>query len=122
MAIDLAVPGGGPVWLQSLLALDPRAWDAPQGDGVRFVATVTPLSGASPGSPPWSSTAPSTPAPRTPSGAGCRWRPTSALGRGETVRLTLRTLPVDDLAYDWAGWGDPVVALREFARLRPAVG
>ena len=38
------------------------------------------------------------------------------------MRLTLRTLPVDDLAYDWAGWGDPVVALREFARLRPAVG
>ena len=122
VAIDLAVPGGGPVWLQSLLALDPRAWDAPQGDGVRFVATVTPLSGGQSGQP--AVVVDRTLNPRAED-AQRRWVPVEAdlsPWGGETVRLTLRTLPVDDLAYDWAGWGDPVVALREFARLRPAVG
>ncbi|MDQ3701237.1 MAG: hypothetical protein M3442_09990, partial [Chloroflexota bacterium] len=38
---------------------------------------------------------------------------------GQTVRLTLRTLPLDDLSNDWAGWGNPVVAVRDQARSRP---
>ena len=42
---EVAVPPGG-AWLQAGLALDPAAWGAPLGDGVRFVAEVAPLAGA----------------------------------------------------------------------------
>jgi hypothetical protein len=30
--------------------------------------------------------------------------------------LTLRTLPREDLSFDWAGWANPVVVVRETAR------
>jgi hypothetical protein len=37
---------------------------------------------------------------------------------GQTVRLTLRTEFRDNVAYDWAGWGDPSVSTRVSARGR----
>jgi hypothetical protein len=53
-----------------------------------------------------------------------RWVPVTAdltPWAGASVRLTLKTLPRDDLSYDWAGWGNPVVAVaRESARVPPA--
>ena len=36
--------------------------------------------------------------------------------------VAAQTLPRDDLNYDWAGWGNPVVATRETARERPPAG
>ena len=38
---------------------------------------------------------------------------------GQTVRLTLRTEPREDLTHDWAGWGNPVLVVREQARAQP---
>jgi hypothetical protein len=52
-----------------------------------------------------------------------RWLPVEAdlsQWAGTTVRLTLRTLPRDDLSFDWAGWGNPVIAVRETARAHPS--
>jgi hypothetical protein len=54
-----------------------------------------------------------------------RWIPVEVdLSRwaGQTIGLTLRTLPGDNLSYDWAGWGNPVIVVRETARERPPVG
>jgi hypothetical protein len=51
-----------------------------------------------------------------------RWIPVDAdlsAWAGATVRLTLRTTPRADLDHDWAGWGNPVVVVRESARPRP---
>ena len=115
-------------------------WEANWGDGVRFLATVTPLApGASNAHTPSTPSTPSTSStltmptttvvdrdvnPRANRGDRS-WVPVeadlSAWG-GQTVRLTLQTLPRDDLNYDWAGWGNPVVATRETARERPPVG
>ena len=39
---------------------------------------------------------------------------------GQAVRLTLRTEPREELTNDWAGWANPVVAVREQARAQPA--
>jgi hypothetical protein len=51
-----------------------------------------------------------------------RWVPVEAdlsPWAGETVRLALRTDARADGFFDWAGWGNPVVAVRDFARARP---
>ena len=51
-----------------------------------------------------------------------RWVPAEAdLSRwaGRVVRVTLTTEHLADLAYDWAGWGQPVVTVRETDRERP---
>jgi hypothetical protein len=122
VSVDVAIPAGRTVWLQSVLALDPATWDAPVGDGVRYQAAVTPIRDGSEGTP--RIVLDRTLNPRAEA-AQRRWVPVEAdlsPWGGQTVRLTLRTLPGDDLAYDWAGWGDPVVAVREFARVRPAAG
>jgi len=114
-------PAAGPA--VASLALNPAIWESETGDGVRFLATVTPVA------PSESSAHTSTTMtvvtvvdrdvnPRANRGDR-KWVPVeadlSAWG-GQTVRLTLQTLPRDDLNYDWAGWGNPVVATRETAR------
>jgi hypothetical protein len=56
-----------------------------------------------------------------------RWLPVIAdlsPWAGQTVRLTLRTLPREDSTFDWSGWANPVVETIESARdrtLSPAV-
>ncbi|HVG98967.1 MAG TPA: hypothetical protein VNK05_18810, partial [Chloroflexota bacterium] len=118
VSVDVALPAGRTVWFQSVVALDPETWSAPEGDGVRFRLTVTPLGDGDPG-------------PRTvldhalnprAEASERRWVPVEAdlsPWGGRTVRLTLSTVPGEDTAYDWAGWGDPVVSVRESARDRP---
>jgi hypothetical protein len=53
-----------------------------------------------------------------------RWVPVEAdlsPWGGQTIRLTLGTTPGDELSYDWAGWANPVVVVRELARVRQPV-
>jgi hypothetical protein len=38
---------------------------------------------------------------------------------GETVRLTLRTDPAEDLSYDWCGWANPQVVTWDSPRPDP---
>jgi hypothetical protein len=40
---------------------------------------------------------------------------------GRETDLVLRTEPVDNVAYDWAGWGNPLVVV-PIGILRPANG
>jgi len=101
---------------QAGLGVDPGAWDSPAGDGLRFVAEVTPLgeSGAGrvvrildeslnprsfPGERVWHD----------------RWVDLSAFG-GRRVRLTLRTEAGPTTDFDWAGWADPAIVLQRDAR------
>jgi hypothetical protein len=103
--------------LQTGLALDPAAWDAPEGDGVRFVLEVAPLGGqtlqvfdeyvnprASEEQRRWLD----------------RWIDLSAFG-GQRVSLTLRTDGGATPFNDWAGWAEPVVIVQRDAR-RPGGG
>src|SRR5207249_4535125 len=109
---------------------DPAAWDAPAGDGVQFRVEASRLQGALPGA---RSDLPAQPA-QVPATAldrilnprarveDRRWVPVAmdlSLLAGETIRLRLRTLPRDDMNYDWSGWGNPVVVIRESARAYP---
>jgi hypothetical protein len=108
VAADVTLPSiqpGGGLYLQTALALDPAAWDVPQGDGVRFVATVAATG---------ESRAVVLDAALNPRARGeqRRWVDTLAdltPWAGRPVRLALRTEGRDDPAYDWAGWGEPVV-------------
>ena len=94
---------------QAGLALRPDSWETPEGDGVHFVVEVVPVDG--------------------PGGMRTllfqrinprafvderRWVDIRAdLGEwaGRPIDLTLRTDPVDSVAYDWAGWGNPLVVV-----------
>jgi len=54
-----------------------------------------------------------------------RWVPVEAdLSRwaGRTVRLTLSTENLAELNFDWSGWGQPTVSVRETDRVRPLAG
>ena len=104
---------------QAGLALRPDSWETPEGDGVHFVVEVVPVDG--------------------PGGMRTllfqrinprafvderRWVDIRAdLGEwaGRPIDLTLRTDPVDSVAYDWAGWGNPVVVV-PVGVLRPPNG
>ncbi|CAA9281446.1 MAG: hypothetical protein AVDCRST_MAG77-3879 [uncultured Chloroflexi bacterium] len=106
IAIEVDVPADG--YLQTALAMDPAMWLAPLGDGVRFVATVTPVdaSGATPTTvlDEW----------LHPRAFGEQRRWVDVLGdltpwAGRRVRLALRTEGRVDGNYDWAGWGEPVI-------------
>ncbi len=128
ISVDVRLPAGRQSWFQASLALDPRVWREDYGDGVRFQALVTPRA---PGNAPGARGAPDIPEvaldvtlnPRaTP--AHRRWIPVEAdLSRwaGRDVHLTLRTLPRAELSFDWAGWANPVVIVRESARERDPV-
>jgi hypothetical protein len=123
VSVDVRVPAGRETWFQSALALDPSVWTAPLGDGVRFQALIAPLTGGSEGSP--TLLLDKDVNPRADVGQR-RWLPVAAdlsPWGGSTVRLTLQTLPRDDQSFDWAGWGNPVVMVRDSARARAsAVG
>ena len=111
-------PPDGAVF-QAGLALRPDSWETPVGDGVHFVVEVVPVDG--------------------PGGMRTllfqrinprafvderRWVDIRAdLGEwaGRPIDLTLRTDPVDSVAYDWAGWGNPVVVV-PVGVLRPPNG
>jgi hypothetical protein len=123
VTLDVDVPADA--YLQTGMALDPAAWEAPLGDGVEFTITLSPLAvegkdvaparsagavGAPPGGEPvvllrsWLN-------PRA-RGEDRRWvdavldlRPWT----GRRVRLTFRTTGRGDPAYDWGGWGEPAV-------------
>ena len=109
VAVDVALPpvspGGAGLYLQAALALDPAAWSAPTGDGVRFAAAVAPAGGAE------TIVLDAALNPRA-RGEQRRWvevlADLSPWG-GRTVRLVLRTEPRADPTYDWAGWGEPAV-------------
>ncbi len=117
---EVEVPPGG-AWLQAGLALDPAAWGAPLGDGVRFVAEVAPLTGPGAGAPAVVLDAALNPRAR---GEQRRWADAVAdltPWAGRRVALTLRTEGRGDPAYDWAGWGAPAVVRADpltAARLR----
>jgi hypothetical protein len=114
-----AVPAGGDVVLQAALALDPATWTAPEGDGVRFQALVTPVTqdGRTRVTPATVLDEEVNPRARTEQR---RWVSVEAdLSRwaGAVVEITLQTQPNNDTAYDWAGWGSPAVVVRDSARL-----
>ena len=120
VSLDVAVPVGRQVWLQAGLALDPAMWLAPAGDGARFQALVSRLDAAGREGPP-AVVLDRVINPRART-EHRRWVPVEAdlsPWGGSTIRLVLRTLPGDDLNFDWAGWANPVVAVRDFARVRP---
>jgi len=106
---------------QAGLGVDPSAWNAPNGDGVRFVAEVAPLEGPTANVPVRVLDEPLN--PRAFEGERRwhdRWVDLSAFG-GRRVRLTLRTEPGATTDFDWAGWADPVIVLQRDAR-RPGGG
>jgi hypothetical protein len=120
VAVDVALPAGRQAWLQGALALDPAVWEAPTGDGVRFTAAVAPLDGqGQPGGQTTVLDRAVNPRARTEER---QWVPVEvdlSAWAGQTVRLTLRTEPREDLTNDWGGWGNPVVVVREEARAQP---
>ena len=85
--------------------LDPAMWQAPLGDGARFVATITPAGGPE-------TTLFDIPNHPRAQGEHRRWIDVVADLRpwaGEHVQLTLRTAGRQDPANDWAGWAEPVI-------------
>jgi hypothetical protein len=108
------------VWFQSALALSPEAWLTEVGDGVRFQVLVSTLdaAGAETGQ---TIVLDEQVNPRAQS-SHRRWLPAAAdLSRwaGSTVRVRLQTHPRADLTYDWSGWANPVIFVRETARAEP---
>ena len=115
VAVDVALPAGRQIWFQAALALDPAVWSAAVGDGVRFLATVSPA--ALGGGPPTVVLDRSL-NPRA-NAEDRKFVPVAVdLSRwaGQTVRLTLSTEPRDDLSFDWGGWADPVISVVDSAR------
>src|SRR5207302_6855105 len=43
VSVEIAIPPHEQTWLQASLTLDPAVWQTDNGDGVRFLATVTPV-------------------------------------------------------------------------------
>ena len=107
--------------LQAGLGVEPGAWDSPTGDGVLFVAEVTPLEGAAGGRTVRVLHDPLN--PRALTGQRVwhdRWVDLSAFG-GQRVRLTLRTEAGATTDFDWAGWAEPAIVIQRDAR-RPGGG
>ena len=103
ITITLTLPEDA--YLQTGIVLDPAMWEAPLGDGVRFVATLTPAGGEE-------TTLFDIPNHPRAQGEHRRWIDVVADLRpwvGQQVQLTLRTDGRQDPANDWAGWGEPVI-------------
>jgi hypothetical protein len=122
VSVDVTLPAGRTAWFQAGLTLDPEAWSSPVGDGARFQVSVTPLEVTRREGPP-TIVLDQTINPRAQE-RHRRWVPVEAdlsPWAGRTVRLTLHTSHGADPTYDWAGWGNPVVVVRETDRTRPPV-
>jgi hypothetical protein len=121
VSVDVALPAGRQTWLQAALTLDPAVWQSATGDGVRFVVAVAPLDERGhPGDRATVLDRDLNPRARTEER---QWMPVEvdlSAWAGQAVRLTLRTEPREELTNDWAGWANPVVAVREQARAQPA--
>lgn len=103
VSLQTLVPQDG--YFQAGLALDPAMWDAPLGDGVRFVVTVD-GDGL-----PRSVIVDATLNPRA-QGEHRRWVDVLvdlSPWTGRTVELTLATYPREEPSFDWAGWGEPAI-------------
>jgi hypothetical protein len=119
VTVEVALPANQEVWLDASLAIDPAVWNSPTGDGVEFVASVAAVDRRGQAGPE-SVVVDRDFNPRS-KGEQHKWVPVSAdLSRwsGSTIRVTLRTLPREDTTYDWAGWGNPVIYVRDSARAR----
>jgi hypothetical protein len=123
VSLDVALPAGRTTWFQSTLAMDPQMWGSDVGDGVRYLVTIAPLDREGrPGQA--EAVLDKTVNPRAEKDHR-RWVPVEAdLSRwaGQVVRVTLSTLHLGDLNYDWSGWGQPTIAVRETDRVRPLAG
>ena len=120
-AVDLVVPTGREVWFQAALTLDPQTWTAPTGDGVRFQVEAAQITAGGVGAATVVSDRLLNPRANP---AERRWVPVEAdlsPWGGQRVQLTLRTLPNADATFDWAGWGNPLVVVRNTARVRAPV-
>ncbi len=120
VSVEVALPAGRTVWFQSTLALDPQVWGVDVGDGARYLVSVAPLDRQ--GRPGASETVLDTTVNPRAQGAHRRWLPVEAdLSRwaGRVVRVSLSTEHLGDVNYDWSGWGQPVVTVRETDRVRP---
>jgi hypothetical protein len=112
VTVTLEVPPNA--YLQAGLACLPETWETDYGDGVRFHADVTDASGTH-------TILDRRVNPRAKR-EDRRWIDVWAnLGStaGETVRLTLRTDPAEDLSYDWCGWANPQVVTWDSPRPDP---
>jgi hypothetical protein len=93
------------------LGIDPVTWEAPVGDGVRFIVSARTLSdGGQPAAVLLDRHV--NPRARTEERG---WNEVEiGLDRfaGQRIELTLRTEPVDELSFDWAGWGNPIIHVR----------
>ena len=104
-AVTVALTLPANAYLQTGIVLDPAMWQAPLGDGVRFIATITPAGGPE-------TTLFDIPNHPRAQGEHRRWIDVVADLRpwaGQQVQLTLRTDGRQDPANDWAGWGEPVI-------------
>ena len=118
VTVRLRVPAGGATF-QSGLGLRPDAWEVPVGDGVHFVAEVEPLDGNGGIRTLWFQRV--NPRANLDERRWVEMRGDLGEWAGREVDLTLRTEPVDSVAYDWAGWGNPLVVVPS-GILRPANG
>jgi hypothetical protein len=112
VTVTLEVPPNA--YLQAGLACLVETWETDYGDGVRFRAEVSGPSGTR-------SILDRRVNPRARR-EDRRWIDVWAdLGStaGETVRLTLRTDPAEDLSYDWCGWANPQVVRWDSPRPDP---
>ncbi len=104
-AVTIALTLPENAYFQTGIVLDPAMWQAPLGDGVRFIATITPAGGPE-------TTLFDLPNHPRAQGEHRRWIDVVADLRpwaGQHVQLTLRTDGRQDPANDWAGWGEPVI-------------
>jgi hypothetical protein len=101
--VDTRVPPGG--LFQTGIALDPRTWEAPLGDGVEVSVMLTPRGGQP------VALLKETLNPRA-RGEQRRWIDLVADLRpwaGQNVRLTLRSEGRQEPSNDWVGWAEPAV-------------
>jgi hypothetical protein len=116
VSLEVALPDQPGLQFQAALALDPATWEAPTGDGVRFLVSVVALGATGPAAAGEVLDLEINPRARL---EHRRWVPVVAdlaPWRGQRVRLTLTTDPRADLTYDWAGWANPVIVTRHTAR------
>jgi hypothetical protein len=94
-------------WFQAGMALDPKAWDTPLGDGVRFEVRVREIGGA------WETLVDEVVNPRA-NGDQRRWNDVVvSLGRwaGRRVEVAMVTDARGEPSSDWAVWGEPTVVM-----------